>query len=428
MALYDALTGLANRRSFEERLSQILATPSGATQVALVLVDLDGFKQINDTYGHPIGDSLLQVVAQRLNSCLRSGDTAYRWGGDEFALILEDIEGLDLVKDICGRVISRLAASPFQGAGHMFPITASIGAVLFTPGGQSMRSLVHDADRALYEVKRSGRNDYRVYDANWVDRSPQGVVRSNFKSDFQRALEHRELLLYFQPQIDYLSQTVVGLEALVRWQHPRAGLLTPDAFVALAESNSLALDLGEWVLREAIHQAQTWGKGGPLPTIAVNTSPVQFCQPGFATMVGDILKTTGFNPAGLELEITESTGISQLQLTQQTLAAIAQQGVKICLDDFGIGYSEFARLKQLPLQGIKIDRSLITELGADSPDRAIAQAIITLAEGLSLTVIAEGVETLAQADALKAMGCRIMQGYFFSRPILAAQVAALCWP
>ncbi|MGB3613607.1 MAG: bifunctional diguanylate cyclase/phosphodiesterase, partial [Elainellaceae cyanobacterium] len=397
----------------------------GSTRSALVLLDIDRFKQINDRYGHLIGDALLQAVVQRVNSCLRDGDIAYRWGGDEFALILEKVEQDAVVEAVCERVVSRLTGSPFHLSGRTVMVSASLGGILFSPQEKTARSLLHDADVALYDVKRAGRNGYRIYD---TDLSDKQIARLGLESDLHQAIKNQELTLYFQPQVHYLTGRIVGLEALVRWQHPHFGLLPPASFIGLAETSDLGLDLGGWVLREAIHQAQTWKIKGAAPVVAINSSPMQFQKAEFAQLVGEILKTTGYNPALLELEVMESTAINQLKTTQDTLNAIAQQGVKITLDDFGTGYSEFARLKQLPLHGLKIDRSLTAELGQDSPDQAITAAIVTLAKALNLSVVAEGVETTAQAEVLIAMGCDVMQGYLFSHPIQSERVAEVCWP
>ncbi|MGF1536951.1 MAG: EAL domain-containing protein [Elainellaceae cyanobacterium] len=426
LAFHDSLTGLPNRSSFDAHLDQVLAKPAySPAKVALILLDLDGFKQVNDTYGHPAGDSLLQSVAQQIRSCLREQDVVYRWGGDEFALILEPVRDIGVAEHICERVLSHLTQFMFRVSGRTLRVSASLGGVVFSPNGQSARSLLRAADAALYEVKRAGRCSYRLYN---TDLSLNQVVRLNLESNLRQALKERELKLYFQPQINYLTRKVVGLEALIRWQHPQLGLLPPASFIALAESSNLAFDLGKWVLEEAIAQAQSWKVDGTGPVVAINSSPVQFQQLEYASLIEEMLKATSYNPAFLEIEMTEATAINRLRTTQNTLKAIARQGVKITLDDFGTGYSEFARLKQLPLHGIKIDRSLISELGQNSPDQAIAAAIIALAKALKLAVVAEGVETSAQADILKSMGCTVMQGYLFSQPLQPEQVAELCWP
>lgn len=419
-AFYDPLTQLPNRAFFNIHLPQALALAERQNKlVAVLFLDLDQFKTINDTLGHAVGDQLLQEVAQRLSSCLRKEDLLGRWGGDEFTLVLHQVESVEAVALTCERILINLHP-PFQFNGHTLHISTSIGVALFPQDGGDRETLLRHADQALYQAKEEGRDTYRFYSTNLNSDTTEGLMLEN---DLHQALANQEFRLYFQPQIDYSSGEVICLEALLRWQHPRLGLLLPKSFLGIAEKTGLILAIGEWVLREGIRQAQMWQAAGfSNLLLAINFSAKQLQQVNFVKQTQQILQDSQYSPTQLELEITETTAIRQLQLSQTVLENLVKTGVRVCLDDFGTGYSALHLLKHLPLHKLKIDNSFVSELADNPKDQAIVTAIMALSQGLNLDIVAEGVETQEQATALQALGCNYIQGYMLASPLASAQV------
>ncbi|MEO0407028.1 MAG: EAL domain-containing protein [Cyanobacteria bacterium P01_A01_bin.135] len=422
LAFHDALTGLPNRRWFNQHLGDRLSKATHSITCAVAIVDVDHFKQINDTYGHGIGDALLKAFATRLSQCLAPEESLCRWAGDEFAMIMH--HSADRLAHRCEEILEQLRA-PFHIEQNTIQTTGSLG-VARCRFGDGVGSVLGRADVALYQAKRKGRDAYCLYQSAAVARQVSAI---QLERDLRRILGNpasiaQQLSLYFQPQVDCTNHKIIALEALVRWQHPQWGLLYPSTFIDLAEASDLIVALGEWTLREGLRQAKRWRSLNAPPVLAVNMSPWQFQQPNLAAMVQQCLVAAGFSPRQLELEITETLAMNQPNVSQDNLSALSKVGVNIALDDFGTGYSSFARLKQLPINTLKIDRSLVADLEQD-PDDAIVAAIVALAQGLDINLVAEGVETPGQMQALQALGCQRMQGYLFSPAIPGEQVPAL---
>lgn len=422
-AFYDQLTGLPNRAFFKTYLAKALAQAERHdTKVGIMFLDLDRFKVINDTLGHDVGDLLLQQTAQRLASCLRAEDLLVRWGGDEFVLVLSSAVEATAMAHTCDRILDSLQPS-FLIHHHELHVSTSIGVAFFPQDGRDREILLRHADQALYRAKNEGGRTYRFYQASLNKHTAENL---RLEYELYKAIDNHELSLYFQPQIDYATGQIIAVEALLRWQHPRRGLLLPGCFLSLAEGNGQIVAIGEWVLREGMHQVQRFqATGFPNLTLAINLSAKQLHQANLVERIYQILQDLGYNPALLELEITETAAIQQLQHSQTVMDNLIQLGVKISLDDFGTGYSSLQLLKQLPLHKLKVDRSFIADLNTNSQSQAIVSAIITLAAGLNLEVVAEGVETKAQAIDLQTMGCNHIQGYWFSPPLPATEVMRL---
>jgi len=422
LAEYDALTDLPNRFLLNIRLAEAVARSDGQpARIALLFVDLDHFKNINDSLGHELGDKLLQQVAQRLGSLLDGRDTISRPGGDEFAILLTQCDDAAMI----GRVAQRLLESvvrPFDIDGHELTLSASIGISVYSLDGTDLGTLMKNADAALFSAKAAGRNNYQFF-------TPQmnaGVFeRLAMENSLRKALSRQELVVYYQPQYRVGSAQPFGFEALLRWRHPEMGLVPPARFIPIAEETGLILPIGEWVLREACFQQMRWQVLGLPPTIvAVNLSTVQFRQPGLPGMVARVLRESGLPAERLELEITESLLMEDTERAIQVLFDLKALGVRLSLDDFGTGYSSLAYLKRFPLDKIKIDQSFVRDMTNDPGDAAIIQAIIAIAGKLGKAVIAEGVETREQLDYLSAHGCREVQGFLFSAAVPAGEVAA----
>jgi len=423
-ASHDELTGLANRLLFNETLSLALAHAHQQAEIlAVIFLDLDRFKNVNDTLGHAVGDQLLQSVSQRLANCLRPGDSIARWGGDEFTLLLYNIHSPDDATKTCQRIIQSLS-SPFKFDGRELYIKASLGVALAPYDGQDAETLLKNADAAMYKAKQKGRNNYHFYTRAIGHKVSEKL---DLENGLYKAIEKSEFVLYYQPQIDLQNGKIVGMEALIRWDHPEQGLIAPDRFIPLAEETGLICQMDEWVLRTACEQNRAWQLLGlPPMRVAVNLSARQFLQANTVKTIAQILAETGLAPDALEIEITESIAMTDVNFTVSILQQLQQMGIQISLDDFGTGYSSLGSLKSLPLNNLKIDRSFVSDLMDGSNGATIVKVAIALGQGMNLRVIAEGVETIEQLEFLQSLKCDMAQGYLFSKPIPAAAATQLC--
>lgn len=413
LAHHDTLTGLPNRVSFEERLAESAAH---AARLAVMFLSLDRFKKFNDTLGHTIGDQLLKRVAERLTAAVRDGDTVARFGSDEFAFLLTRIDGADDAAR-AAREFQRGLDPVFDVGGHELYVTASIGISVFPEDGADAQDLLKSAGSALYRAKQSGGNNYQFYTADMNERA---LHRLALENKLRWAIERGEFRVHYQPQVSIGTGRVTGMEALVRWQHPELGLVSPAEFIPLAEDTGLIAPIGEWVLRTACAQARRWRDNGfEALRVGVNLSPRQFQQPDLVPMVERLLKETGLDAESLELEVTESSVMKNAASSIRTLGELKAMGIKIAVDDFGSGYSSLSYLKSLPIDVLKIDQSFVRDMTADPKDAAIVMAIIQLAHSLQLEVKAEGVETEEQLRFLSLLRCDAMQGYLFCRPVPA---------
>jgi diguanylate cyclase (GGDEF)-like protein/PAS domain S-box-containing protein len=438
LAFFDPLTHLANRRLILERIEKAIAANGRSGQNgALLYIDLDNFKTLNDTYGHDSGDALLQQVAERLLSAVRQSDSVARLGGDEFLVMLEnldkDLHAAGIKAEMVAENILRALGQPYQLATANYHCTSSIGITMFAneQGEDSVDDLMKRADLAMYQAKSAGRNAVHFFDPEM-----QSVIteRTRVESDLREGLLNKQFLVYYQAQVDGEGR-LLGAEALVRWQHPQRGLVSPLEFIPVAEGSGLILPLGDWVLRTACTQLAIWSSVPHLAhlTVSVNVSALQFRQHDFVAQVFSALSQTGARPQHLKLELTESLLLDDVDSVIAKMTALKEHGVGFSLDDFGTGYSSLAYLKRLPLDQLKIDQSFVNEVLTDPNDAAIARTIVTLAQSLGLGVIAEGVETQEQRDFLFGAGCHAYQGYFFSRPLpiavfekFAAQPESMC--
>jgi diguanylate cyclase (GGDEF)-like protein/PAS domain S-box-containing protein len=420
LAYYDPLTQLPNRRLLYDRLGQALASCGRSGRYGAVLfLDLDNFKTLNDTLGHDVGDRMLIEVAQRLNDAVREGDTIARLGGDEFVLLLEelsdDADEAAIQAGLIGDKVKELIAAPYLLKDIEFSCTTSIGVSLFFGHGESIDDLLKHADLAMYQAKKDGRNGLRFFDPEM-----QATLEkhSALENSLHRALQRRQLHLYYQMQVTS-SRRVIGAEALLRWEHPDHGLITPDQFIPLAEETGLIVPIGLWVLQTACAQIAEWADNPATSELqlAINVSARQFRQPDFVEQVQQALDTYRINPARLKIELTESLVLDNISDTIARMHALKASGISFSMDDFGTGYSSLTYLKQLPLDQLKIDRSFVRDVVSDPSDAAIVKAIITLGQTFGLHVIAEGVETTAQHEFLEQHGCDAYQGYLFSKPV-----------
>jgi diguanylate cyclase (GGDEF)-like protein len=421
LAFFDPLTGLPNRRLMYDRLEHALSTSARrGTEGVLLLIDLDHFKDLNDSHGHDAGDQLLVEAGVRLNACIRQGDTAARLGGDEFVVILEDIEGVAQANTIATRIGEALAR-PFHlrcgkdGERVVHHVSASIGVGAFGRGELSAAELLRRADTAMYQAKAAGRNAICFFDP-----AMQAAVteRATLHADLREAIRSRQFELHYQVQVD-TRRRPVGAEALLRWRHPHKGLLAPGGFIELAEETGFIVPIGHWVLETACRQLARWAQRAQTAhlRLAVNVSARQFRQPSFADEVRALLESTGAPAERLKLELTESSLIEDAEAVIERMQALRALGIRFALDDFGTGYSSLAYLKRLPLTQLKIDQSFVRDVMSDPNDATIARTILALGSNLGLAVIAEGVETEEQYDFLAAQGCRDYQGYLFGRPV-----------
>jgi diguanylate cyclase (GGDEF)-like protein/PAS domain S-box-containing protein len=420
-AYHDALTGLPNRQLFNDRLSLALAhAKRHQLCVAVLFLDLDRFKNINDTLGHLLGDRLLQSVAERLCACVRNDDTVARLGGDEFTILLADISHPEQATLVAGKVVDAFK-QPFQINGHELYSTPSLGISIYPMDGSETDVLMKNADTALYRAKAQGRNNYQLYTPAMNE---MALERLQMENGLRRALEREEFVLYYQPRIDLATGATSSVEALVRWQHPQHGLVAPGQFIPIAEESGLIIPLGDWVLRTACAQARSWMAAGHPPVrVAVNLSARQFEQENPVELVATVLRETGLEAEYLELEITESVTMHHVDRSLAMLRELTHLGVRIAIDDFGTGYSSLSYLKKFPVDTLKIDQSFVRDLPEDQDAAAIAVAIIGLARALNLHVVAEGVENERQLAFMRAYLCDEIQGYIFSRPIPADELA-----
>ncbi|MCA9498426.1 MAG: EAL domain-containing protein [Nitrospira sp.] len=417
LAHYDHLTGLANRGLFYERLNCAVARcHRNDTAIALMFLDLDHFKDINDTLGHECGDSLLKTVAARIKKCIREIDTGVRLGGDEFAVLLEQIVSIEDVASVAQRIL-HLLAQPVIIKQHQLHVTGSLGITIYPWDSANPQELLSHADAAMYRAKAQGGNTHQFYTAGM---KTAGLDGSTLEMELSRALAKEEFLLHYQPQMNLCTKQVIGMEALLRWHHPYQGLIGPNHFIPQAEENGMIIPIGEWVLRTASRQSKYWEKQGfSAPHVAVNLSARQIHQRNLPALIEDILQLSHLDPENLKLELTETFLIHETEETIQTLREIKAMGIHLYIDDFGAGYASLRYLKSFPIDGIKLDQSLIQNLPHSSNDAAIVMAVISLAKALGLQVIAEGVESEEQADFLEEHGCDAMQGYLIAPPLPA---------
>ena len=414
LAHYDPLTGLANRALFSERLEQALVhAPKHRARIAVLFLDLDRFKEVNDSRGHDIGDLLLQQVAARLSGCVRDGETVARLGGDEFTILLEGVRRLDDATAVAQRIIAAFDA-PFDLEGRSTSLSTSIGVAISSEAGTSAEDLLERADRAMYRAKKAGRDTFEV-----SKEDPDITTGDLFDTscEVERALICGELELFYQPKVQIPNGRIVGVEALLRWRHPRLGMLSPANFIPLMEEAGLISVVGRWVLETAMRQMRTWlDEGCDDFRVAVNVSPQQLEDHDFVQMVEELLVATGLPARNLEIEITESMLIEHSVRSHRVLEALQRLGVRLAMDDFGTGYSSLAYLVNFPIDSLKIDRSFVADLLTSNRHRAIVTAIVGLGHSLDLEIVAEGVETTEQLEALRDLGCRSIQGYLMSEP------------
>jgi diguanylate cyclase (GGDEF)-like protein len=422
LATRDPLTELPNRLLFNDRLEHgIIAARRKGDKLGVLFLDLDRFKNINDSLGHHIGDLLLKEVSAHMASCIRKGDTLSRLGGDEFVVTLEGLKHAQDAARVATTIITALRR-PLCVGGHTLNTSCSIGISIFPDDAEDSHELMKNADTAMYHAKEQGRNNFQFFSP---EMNLRAVERHQLETELRLALEADQFVLHYQPQMDIGTGKLVGIEALIRWQHPQRGLVPPNSFIPVAEESGLIEPIGKWALRTACEQNQRWQTAGlPIVKIAVNISARQFNDPsGFADEVTRLLNMTGLDPRYLELEMTESMLLKNVDENVAVLRKLGKLGTYLAVDDFGTGYSSLAYLKQLPIDTLKIDRTFVRDIESDADDAAIIQAIIAMAHGLKLRVTAEGVETQGQLAALRKLKCDQFQGYLISRPIPAEEFA-----
>ena len=415
-ALHDPLTGMPNRTLFLDRLQNALdRTSRDQGACAVLFTDLDDFKVVNDSLGHEAGDELLMEVSQRLQSCLRLGDTAARLGGDEFTLLLENISDVGDAIRVAERIAEALG-SPFELRNQRIFVSTSTGIALATSGGSQPGNLLRDADVAMYEAKKKGNGGYKLFNASMHTRA---LRRLRLEDSLRRAIERQEFEVYYQPKVLLSTGEIVGMEALARWQHPKYGLIGPEEFIPLAEETGLILPIGQWVLRQACCQAKAWQdqlpSSPPLVT-SVNLSVRQFRHPDLTAMLAETLEETGLDPRYLQLEITESVVVDDIEYAVALLHDLKSLNVELAIDDFGKGYSSLESLRRFPVDYLKIDRAFVKEIGARDQDAAIVKLVVELAHTVGMRAVGEGVETAEQMALLRELGCDLAQGYHFQEP------------
>jgi diguanylate cyclase len=422
-AEHDFLTGLPNRMLLNDRIGQAIAlAPRRRKNGALLFLDLDGFKHINDSLGHAVGDQLLQSVAKRLVGCVRVSDTVSRQGGDEFVVLLPEVQHTEEAGITARRMLKAVAEAHVVGQ-HDLHVTASIGVSVYPDDGIDAETLIKNADTAMYQAKENGRQSFQLFEAAMNVRA---VERQSIEEGLRRALERREFVLCYQPKVDLRTGEISGAEALIRWTHPTRGPLSPWQFIPVAEACGLIMPIGSWVLREACTQAKAWADAGlSLPTIAVNISASQVRQEGFLAEVFTILAETGLDPRRLELELTEGVLMQHVDSTAVILKALRARGVQVAVDDFGTGYSSLSYLSKFPIDTLKIDQSFVRQITTTPGETTIVTAIISMGRSLDMRVVAEGVETPEELAFLQAHQCDEAQGYYFGRPVAPEELAKL---
>jgi diguanylate cyclase (GGDEF)-like protein/PAS domain S-box-containing protein len=422
-AHHDYLTGLPNRTLLNDRIGRAIAQAQRSKKKVVVLfLDLDGFKHVNDSLGHPVGDKLLQSVGKRLSDCIRTGDTVSRQGGDEFIVLLTEVTELMDASVKAGKILKALAEAHSTDH-HELHVTGSIGISVYPDDGVDAETLIKNADTAMYQAKANGRQSYQFFKSAMNVRA---VERQSIEEGLRRALNQGELELHFQPKVNLKTRTITGAEALLRWTHPTKGSVSPAEFISVAEDSGLIVPIGSWVLREACKQAHAWADAGLPPlTIAVNVSAMEFANDDFLENAFSILQETGMSPNRLELELTESVLMKHVESAVSVLQALRNKGIRVAVDDFGTGYSSLSYLRKFPVDALKIDKSFTSQISSDGEDSIIVKAVIAMAHSLKLKVIAEGVETLDQLQFLCAHRCDEAQGYHFSRPLPAGQFATM---
>ncbi len=421
-AYHDLLTHLPNRTLFKDRLNLAVAQAKRSSQrLAVMFLDLDRFKLVNDTLGHISGDELLQAVTHRLQQCLREGDTLARFGGDEFTLLLPQVYGQEDAEAIAKKILLKMQ-EPFSIEGHELYVTMSIGVSMYPHDGTDMETLVKNADIAMYYIKGRGKNDYQFFASEMNDVSMQ---RLSLERDMRKALELDQFVLHYQPQVDISTGKIVSMEALIRWQHPEIGLISPSDFVHVAEDTGLILPIGEWVLEKACATLRSWKAAGHDVRMAINLSALQVEQRGFVAKLVDLLERAQVDGKDIEVEITENMIMQDMENAIQKLVQLSEQGVNIAIADFGTGYSSLSYLQKLPIDTLKIDRSFVHEIRRHGGDACIVDAIIAMAKGLKLNLIAEGVECQEELDYLRNQGCTLMQGFLFGHAVPEDEAKAL---
>jgi diguanylate cyclase (GGDEF)-like protein/PAS domain S-box-containing protein len=422
-AQHDFLTGLPNRMLLNDRVSQAIAlAPRHQKKVAVLFLDLDGFKHINDSLGHPTGDRVLQSVAKRLVDCVRGSDTVSRQGGDEFVVLLSAVERAEDAALTAKRMLQAVA-EPHSVDDHDLHVTTSMGVSVYPDDGPDAETLIKNADTAMYQAKEHGRQGFRFFTPAMNVRA---VERQSIEESLRRALERQEFALHYQPKMNLITGKITGAEALIRWTHPVRGAVSPAQFIPVAEDCGLIVPIGNWVLREACKQAQAWVLAGlPSMTMAVNISAMEFRNENFLDGVFAILDETGLDPQALELELTESVLMKHAESTEVILKTLRTRGVQLAVDDFGTGYSSLSYLRKFPIGALKIDQSFVRQI-TTAPDEPIVTAVISMGRSLNLRVVAEGVETQEELAFLQAHECDEAQGYYFSWPVVPEEFAGLC--
>ncbi len=412
---HDFLTGLPNRALLNDRISQaITMAPRHQKQLAVLFLDLDGFKHINDSLGHPVGDMLLQSIAKRLVGCVRASDTVSRQGGDEFVVLLSEAEQWENAAIVAARMLIAVAETHFID-NHDLHVTTSIGVSVYPDDGEDAETLIKNADTAMYQAKENGRQSYQFFKPAMNVRA---VERQSTEESLRLALERKEFLLLYQPKVNLRTGAITGAEALIRWKHPTRGEVSPAQFIPIAEESGLIRPIGDWVLREACQQARSWVDSGlPQTSMAVNVSAAELRDETYVQRLYATLSQTGMDPRFLELELTESVLMKHAHSAAIILQALRRSGVQVALDDFGTGYSSLSYLRDFPIDALKIDQSFVSEVTSAGEDTSIVTAVISMARSLGLRVVAEGVETGEQLEFLRAHECDEGQGYFFSRPV-----------